>query len=166
MSRFTRNLISRFTSSRRMRLTVGAAVAALALTAVAVFAYWTSSGEGKGEVSVSSGGAGFEVSSSPISGLYPTANLAVAVKVKNKDENQPERLTKLEAEVEKTSKETEPEPCKKSWFVVSPAAQEPKVVLVHGEAKEYTVHLEMKEEATENQNGCKGATVTLKYKAS
>jgi hypothetical protein len=141
-------------SKKRTRLVVAGIAVMLGLTATA-FAYWTSSGEGKGEVTATSGGAGFEVS-----------NLAVTVKVKDKDENQPERLTKLEAEVEKTSKETEPEPCKKTWFVASPASQEPKVTLAHGETKEYTVHLEMKEEATENQNGCKGATVTLKYKAS
>lgn len=152
---------------RRGRVIVALTTLVLALLAGAVaFAYWTSSGEGKGEVTASSGGAGFEVTSTTVSGLYPSANPAVTVKVKNKDENQPERLTKLEAEVEKTSKETEPEPCKKTWFVASPASQEPKVVLAHGETKEYTVHLEMKEEAAENQNGCKGATVTLKYKAS
>ncbi len=142
-----------------------ATVAALAVTATVAVAYWTSSGEGHGEATASSGGAGFEVTSTTVSGLYPSANPVITVKVKNKDENQPERLTKLEAEVEKTSKESEPEPCKKTWFAVSPASQEPKVVLAHGETKEYTVHLEMKEEA-ENQNGCKGATVTLKYKAS
>lgn len=155
----------RFTKIKGTRLAFSVVVLVLALTVGAAFAYWTSSGEGHGEVTASSGGAGFEVTSSTVSGIYPTANLAVTVKVKNKDENQPEHLTKLEAEVEKTSKETEPEPCKKTWFVASPASQEPKVVIAHGETKEYTVHLEMKEEA-ENQNGCKGATVTLKYKAS
>ncbi len=165
MSRRAHILVSRLTHTRRAKFTLGAAVGLLTLTAVAAFAYWTSTGEGHGEVTASSGGAGFEVTSSTVSGLYPSGNLAVTVKVKNKDENQPERLTKLEAEVEKTSKESEPEPCKKSWFVVSPTSQEPKITLVHGETKEYTVHLEMKEEA-ENQNGCKGGTITLKYKAS
>jgi hypothetical protein len=144
---------------------VVAMLALLGITAAVAVAYWTASGEGHGEATASSGGAGFEITSTTVSGLYPSANPAITVKVKNKDENQPERLTKLEAEVEKTSKESEPEPCKKTWFVVSPASQEPKAVIVHGETKEYTVHLEMKEEA-ESQNGCKGATVTLKYKAS
>ena len=108
--------------------------------------------------------AGFslEVSSVAVEGLYPGANPAVTVKVKDKDANQAEFLTKLEAEVEKTSAAE----CKKEWFVVSPASQEPKVLLAHGETKEYTVHLEMKEEAAVNQNACKGASVTLKYKAS
>jgi len=108
--------------------------------------------------------AGFslEVSSVAVEGLYPGANPAVTVKVKDKDANQAEFLTKLEAEVEKTSAAE----CKKEWFMVSPASQEPKVLLAHGETKEYTVHLEMKEEAAVNQNACKGASVTLKYKAS
>lgn len=152
-------------NKKRTRLLFGALTAVSALLVSAAFAYWTSSGEGHGEVSASSGGAGFEVTSTPVSGLYPSDNLAVTVKVKNKDENQPERLTKLEAEVEKTSKEGESEPCKKTWFVASPASQEPKLVIAPSETKEYTVHLEMKEEP-ESQNGCKGASVTLKYRAS
>jgi hypothetical protein len=94
--------------------------------------------------------------------LYPGGNPVVTVKVKDKDANQAEYLTKLEAEVEKTSVAE----CKKEWFVVSPASQEPKILIAHGETKEYTVHLEMKEEAAVNQNACKGASVTLKYKAS
>lgn len=155
-----------FICSLRRRAAAAAALALLAAGASVAVAYWTASGEGKGEATASSGGAGFEVSSGVVSGLYPGGSSTITVKVKDKDENQPERLTKLEAEVEKTSKETEPEPCKKTWFVLAPASQEPKVTLAHGETREYTVKLEMKEEATENQNGCKGATVTLKYKAS
>lgn len=150
--------------SRRHAL-LAVLAAALVASATAAFAYWTSAGEGTGQVSASSGGAGFEVTSSLASGLYPSANVAVAVKVKNKDSSQPERLSRLEVEVEKTSKESEPEPCKKSWFVATPGSQEPAVVIGPSESKEYTAHLEMKEES-ENQNGCKGATVTLKYKAS
>lgn len=166
MSRFTRRTTSRITSrithSRRTRLIAGLAAAIMALTAAGVFAYWTSSGEGSGEAKANYASASFEVSSAAVEGLYPGDDPAVAVKVKDKDANQAEYLTKLEAEVEKTSAAE----CKKEWFVVSPASQEPKVLIAHGETKEYTVHLEMKEEATVNQNACKGATVTLKYKAS
>jgi len=134
----------------------------LTLGAGAAVAYWTSSGEGSGEVKANYASASFEVSSAVVEGLYPGDNPAVTVKVKDKDANQAEYLTKLEAEVEKTSAAE----CKKEWFVVSPASQEPKVLIAHGETKEYTVHLEMKEEAAVNQNACKGASVTLKYKAS
>ena len=84
------------------------------------------------------------------------------MKVKDADANQNEFLTKLETEVEKTSVVE----CKKEWFEVTPASQEPKVVVAHGETKEYTVTLKMKEEAAVNQNACKGASITLKYKAS
>ena len=125
-------------------------------------AYWTSSGEGTGTVKASSGGAAFEVTSTLVEGLYPGGSSAVTVKVKDVEASQSEYLTKLEAEVEKTSVVE----CKKEWFEVTPASQEPKVVIAHGETKEYTVNLKMKEEAAVNQNACKSASITLKYKAS
>ena len=155
-------IMSRFANIKRKRLVLGGVILALALASSAAFAYWTSSGEGSGEVKANYASASFEVSSAVVEGLYPGGNPAVTVKVKDKDANQAEYLTKLEAEVEKTSVAE----CKKEWFVVSPASQEPKVLVAHGETKEYTVHLEMKEEAAVNQNACKGASVTLKYKAS
>jgi len=152
----------RFFNIKKSRLTFGVVVLVMGMVAAGVFAYWTSSGEGSGEVKANYASASFEVSSVVVEGLYPGDNPAVTVKVKDKDANQAEYLTKLEAEVEKTSAAE----CKKEWFVVSPASQEPKVLIAHGETKEYTVHLEMKEEAAVNQNACKGASVTLKYKAS
>jgi hypothetical protein len=147
---------------KKTRLAFGVVVLVLAMSAAAAFAYWTSSGEGSGTVKASSGGAAFEVSSTLVEGLYPGGSSAVMVKVKDVEASQSEYLTKLEAEVEKTSV-TE---CKKEWFEVTPATQEPKVVVAHGETKEYTVNLKMKEEAAVNQNACKGASITLKYKAS
>jgi hypothetical protein len=153
--------MSRFLNTKKNRLAIGGVVLALVLAAGA-YAYWTSSGEGTGTVKASSGGAAFEVSSTLVEGLYPGGSSAVTVKVKDVDASQNEFLTKLEAEVEKTSVAE----CKKEWFEVTPASQEPKVVLAHGETKEYTVNLKMKEEAAVNQNACKGASITLKYKAS
>jgi len=153
--------MSRFLKTKKKRLALGGVVVALVMAATAI-AYWTSSGEGSGEVKANYASATFEVSSAAVENLYPGANPVVTVKVKDKDANQAEYLTKLEAEVEKTSAAE----CKKEWFVVSPASQEPKVLIAHGETKEYTVHLEMKEEAAVNQNACKGASITLKYKAS
>jgi hypothetical protein len=153
--------MSRFLKTKKKRLTLAGVVVALVMAATAV-AYWTSSGEGTGTVKASSGGAAFEVSSTLVEGLYPGGSSAVTVKVKDVDASQNEFLTKLEAEVEKTSAVE----CKKEWFEVTPASQEPKVVVAHGETKEYTVNLKMKEEVAVNQNACKSATVTLKYKAS
>ncbi len=153
--------MSRIFNTKKQRLALGAVVLALVLVATAV-AYWTSSGEGTGTVKASSGGAAFEVSSTLAEGLYPGGSSAVTVKVKDVEASQSEYLTKLEAEVEKTSAVE----CKKEWFEVTPASQEPKVVVAHGETKEYTVNLKMKEEAAVNQNACKSASITLKYKAS
>ena len=153
--------MARFLKTKKNRVAIGGVVLALVLAAGA-YAYWTSSGEGTGTVKASSGGATFEVSSTLVEGLYPGGSSAVTVKVKDVDASQNEFLTKLEAEVEKTSVAE----CKKEWFEVTPASQEPKVVVAHGETKEYTVNLKMKEEAAVNQNACKGASITLKYKAS
>jgi len=153
--------MSRFINTKKKRLMLGGVVLALVLAAGA-YAYWTSSGEGTGTVKASAGGAAFEVSSTLVEGLYPGGSSAVTVKVKDVDASQNEFLTKLEAEVEKTSVAE----CKKEWFEVTPASQEPKVVIAHGETKEYTVNLKMKEEVAVNQNACKGASITLKYKAS
>jgi hypothetical protein len=153
--------MSRFINTKKKRLALGGVVVALVMAATAI-AYWTSSGEGTGTVKASSGGAAFEVTSTLAEGLYPGGSSAVAVKVKDVEASQSEYLTKLEAEVEKTSAVE----CKKEWFEVTPASQEPKVLIAHGETKEYTVNLKMKEEAAVNQNACKSASITLKYKAS
>jgi hypothetical protein len=154
--------MSRFANIKRKRLAFGGVILALALVAGAAFAYWTGSGEGSGTAKSNYAGASFEVSSGLVENLYPGASAAVTVKVKDADANQNEYLTKLEAEV----KETSVAECKKEWFEVTPASQEPKILVVHGETKEYTVTLKMKEEAAVNQNACKGASVTLHYKAS
>lgn len=153
--------MSRILNTKKTRLAFGAVVVALAMVATAV-AYWTSSGEGTGTVKSNYASASFEVSSGLVENLYPGGSAAVTVKVKDADAGQNEYLTKLETEV----KETSVTECKKEWFEVTPASQEPKVVVAHGETKEYTVSLKMKEEAAVNQNACKGASVTLRYKAS
>jgi hypothetical protein len=153
--------MSRFFHIKKSRLGIGVVVALLALVAGAI-AYWTSSGEGSGTAKANYASASFEVSSGLVENLYPGGSAAVTVKVKDTDANQNEYLTKLEAEV----KETSVTECKKEWFEVTPASQEPKVVVAHGETKEYTVSLKMKEEASVNQNACKGASVTMHYKAS
>jgi hypothetical protein len=154
--------MSRLINMKKNRLAIGGAMVALVLVAGVAFAYWTSSGEGTGTAKANYASPSFEVSSTLVENLYPGGSAAITVKVKDIDANQNEYLTKLEAEV----KETSVAECKKEWFEVTPASQEPKVVVVHGETKEYTVNLKMKEEAAVNQNACKGASVTLKYKAS
>ncbi len=153
--------MSRILRKRKSRVGMGA-VAVLATMAVTAIAYWTTTGEGSGTVKASSGSTAFEVSSGLVEGLYPGGSSSVTVKVKNTEASQNEYLTKLEAEVTETSVAE----CKKEWFEVTPTSQEPKVLVTHGETKEYAVNLKMKEEAAVNQNACKGASVTVHYKAS
>jgi hypothetical protein len=146
---------------RKRRVIVGALVALLAMAGAAI-AYYTSSGEGNGTAKANYANASFEVSSATVENLYPGGSVSVAVKVKNTDANISEYLTKLEAEI----KETSVAECKKEWFELTPASQEPKTLIAHGETKEYTLTLKMKEEAAVNQNSCKAASITLHYKAS
>ena len=154
--------MSRLFSIKKTHLAFGVVVVVLSLVTAAALAYWTSSGEGSGTVKSNYASASFEVSSALVEDLYPGGSSVVTVKVKDSDASQNEYLTKLETEI----KETSVTECKKEWFEVTPALQEPKVVVAHGETKEYTVTLKMKEEASVNQNACKGASVTLHYKAS
>ena len=151
-----------FSNIRKYRLVFGVVAAVVAMATAAAYAYWTGSSEGSSTVKANYAGASFEVGGVLAENLYPGASATVTVKVKDTDANENEYLTKLEAEV----KETSAAECKKEWFEVTPASQEPKVVVAHGETKEYTVSLKMKEEASVNQNACKGASVTLHYKAS
>jgi hypothetical protein len=146
---------------RKRRVIAGALLALLAMGGAAI-AYYTSSGEGTGTAKANYAGASFEVSSALVENLYPGGSVSVAVKVKDTDANVNEFLTKVEAEI----KETSVAECKKEWFELTPASQEPKVVIAHGETKEYTFTLKMKEEAAVNQNSCKAASITLHYKAS
>jgi hypothetical protein len=154
--------MSRFLHIKKKRLTAGVVVALLLMVSAAAFAYWTSSGEGTGSVKSNYASAPFEVTSATVENLYPGGSAAVQVKVKNVDPAQSEFLTKLEVEV----KETSVVECKKEWFEVTPASTEPKVLIAAGLTKEYAVSLKMKEEAAVNQNACKGASITLRYKAS
>jgi flagellar basal body-associated protein FliL len=147
--------------TRKRRVIAGVVVVMLA-SAGAAIAYWTSSGEGTGTAKANYASASFEVTSTLAENLYPGGSVAIAVKVKDTDAKVSEYLTKLEAEI----KETSAVECKKEWFEATPATQEPKVLIAAGETKEYTVTLKMKEEALVNQNACKGASITLKYKAS
>lgn len=154
-------MVRRVLLTRKGRLAAGAVVASI-VVAGSAFAYWTSSGEGTGTAKANYTSSSFEVTSGLAENLYPGGSVSVPVKVKDVDAKLSEYLTKLETEI----KETSVAECKKEWFEATPATQEPKVLLLAGETKEYTVTLKMKEEAAVNQNACKGASITLRYKAS
>ena len=134
----------------------------LAMVSAVAFAYWTSTGEASSAINSNYASAPFEVTSGSVESLYPGGSAAVAVRVKNVDPAQSEFLTGLEVEV----KETSVVGCSKEWFEVTPASIEPRVLVANGETKGYVVTVKMKEEALVNQDGCRGASVTLRYKAS
>jgi len=132
------------------------------MVSAVAFAYWTSTGEASSAINSNYASTPFEVTSGPVENLYPGGSAAVAVKVKNVDPAQSEFLTGLEVEV----KETSVVGCSKEWFEVTPASIEPRVLVADGETKRYVLTVKMKEEALVNQDACRGASVTLRYKAS
>ena len=151
-----------FLRIEKKRLTLGVLVGLLAMVSAVAFAYWTSTGEASSAINSNYASTPFEVTSGPVENLYPGGSAAVAVKVKNVDPAQSEFLTGLEVEV----KETSVVGCSKEWFEVTPASIEPRVLVADGETKRYVLTVKMKEEALVNQDACRGASVTLRYKAS
>src|SRR5271165_1068265 len=167
-------LMRKFLSKKKTRVGLGLFVTTLALAASAI-AYWTATeGTGTGVVKASAGGAGWEVSSTEVEGLFPGGTKSVTVKVKNKDAAQAEYLAKVETLVKSVENaaatEAEAEAgakCWLGWFKVSEnAVQEPKEVVPHETTVKKTAKVELEEKATKNQNGCKGKKLTLEYKAS
>jgi hypothetical protein len=151
-----------FLRIEKKSLTLGVLVGLLAMLSAVAFAYWASTGEAASAINSKYAGAPFEVTSGVVESLYPGGSDAVAVKVKNVDPTQSEFLTGLEAEV----KETSVAACRKEWFEVTPASIEPRVLIAAGETKGYVLTVKLKEEALVNQDACRGASVTLRYKAS
>ena len=151
-----------FLRIEKKRLTLGVLACLLAMVSAVAFAYWTSTGEASSATDSNYASAPFEVTSATVENLYPGGSAAVAVKVKNVDPAQSEFLTRLEVEV----KETSVVGCRKEWFEVTPASMEPRVLVADGETKGYLLTVKLKEEALVNQDACRGASVTLRYKAS
>jgi hypothetical protein len=151
-----------FLRIEKKRLTLGVLVGLLAMVSTVAFAYWTSTGAASSAINSNYASAPFEVTSGPVENVYPGGSAAVAVKVKDVDPAQSEFLTGLDVEVEETSVVG----CRKEWFEVTPASMEPRALVADGETKEYVLTVKLKEEALVNQDACRGASVTLRYKAS
>ena len=152
-------------------------VSLLAVVAGAI-AYWSATGSGEGEYAkAKSSTTNFEVTNVEGTELYTGGTSEPKAKIKDLESTGNEHLKKLTAEVKAVSSSgtlVEAETgakCYVGWFEVKKVngtagtSAEPNENLEHGATKEYPVEVAMKEEATKNQNGCKGAKVTLKYTA-
>lgn len=168
-------MYSRIFKSKTSRIVAGLAATLLVLTAGAV-AYWSATGSGEGEYAKAKAATtNFEVTNVEGAELYPGGSAEPKAKVKDIETVGFEHVKKLTAEVKAVSNSgtlVEAETgakCYQGWFEVKKVngtagtSAEPNENIEHGATKEYPVEVLMKEEATKNQNGCKGAKVTLKY---
>jgi len=167
-------------SGRRQqrRLAVGILIAALA-TVSGAMAYWTVSATSEGEYAKTKATiAGLTITNVEGTELYPGGTAAPKAKVENTEASASDRVKTLSAAVEAVTNSgtlTEAETgakCYKGWFEVKKVdgttgtSGEVNATITHGASAEYPVEVEMKEEATKNQNGCKSVHVTLKYTVS
>jgi hypothetical protein len=164
-----------FRRIRRKRRSAGIAVVILVFAAGAL-AYWSASGTGEGEYAKTKASTtNFEVTNTEGAELFPGGTAEAKAKVKDTEAAGFEHIKKLTAKVESVTNSgtlVEAETgskCYVGWFKIEKVngtagtSQEPNENIEHGATKEYPVEVKMLEEATKNQNGCKGVKLTLKY---
>jgi hypothetical protein len=151
-----------FIKRRTRNAAIVGTLVVLALGGVAAFAYFTTSGEGNGEVKVSRELEPFKVEAPAVEGLTPGSSVEQTVTVRNASEKSA-HLSEVEASIGTNSKEGEG--CKKEWFHVTPAAQSAIAELAAGGTKSVKVTVSMTDPEAENQDACKGTSLTIHYAA-
>jgi hypothetical protein len=142
-------------------------------------AYWTVSASSEGEYAkTKSTIAGLTVTNVEGSELYPGGAATPKAKVENTEASASDHIKNLSAAVEAVTNSgtlVEAEAgtkCYKGWFEIKKVngttgtSVEVNATVTHGASAEYPVEVEMKEEATKNQNGCKNQHITIKYSVS
>ena len=166
---------TRFLKNRKTRVAAGLLATILALVAGAI-AYWSATGSGEGEYAKAKvSTTNFEVTNVEGAELYPGGVAEPKAKVKDTETAGSEHIKKLTAKIESVTNSgtlVEAEAgskCFVGWFKIEKVngtagtSAEPNENIEHEKSKEYPVEVKMLEEATKNQNGCKGVKLTLKY---
>jgi hypothetical protein len=142
--------------SKKSRIT--AAVAGVALVAVgggAAYAYWTTTGSGNGTATNSAGGGTVALYATFNGGLAPGNTVDVAYTADNPTTSSTV-VGPLAAEVTTSN----PEGCLPEWFHVTAVTSNTNVAAGKTGASVGTGKLSF-DDATENQDACKGAVVTV-----
>jgi hypothetical protein len=142
-------------------------------------AYWTVSATSEGEYAkTKSSLSGLTITNVEGAELYPGGTASPKAKLENTEASASDHIGTLSAAVEAVTNSgtlVEAEAgtkCYKGWFEVKKVngatgtSDAINANIAHGASAEYPVEVEMKEEASKNQNGCKNVHVTLKYSAS
>jgi hypothetical protein len=151
----------------------------LLATVSGAIAYWTVSATSEGEYAKTKATiAGLTITNVEGTELYPGGTAAPKAKVENTEASASDHIKTLAAAVisvtnSGTLAEAETgSKCYVGWFEIKKVngttgtSAEIGATITHGATAEYPVEVEMKEEATKNQNGCKSQHVTLKYTVS
>jgi hypothetical protein len=166
-------------SRRRQRFLALVVFLGVLGTVTGAIAYWTVSASSEGEYAkTKSTIAGLAISNIEGSELYPGGAATPKAKVENTESSASDHVKTLSVAVEAVTNSgtlVEAEAgtkCYKGWFEVKKVngtagtSVEINATITHGASAEYPVEVEMKEESTKNQNGCKSQHVTLKYSVS
>ena len=170
----------------KKRIVMAAGVLVVALGATAAFAYWTASGTGNGNATAGSD-SGVSILGVGFSGtLYPDATVNVRFVVQNLSAHTPVQVDKVVAdqgaydsvahtyawpggiEIAAAPNSDVTHTCDAAWFTYTAG---PAIAQNIAASSSYPVHadgsggtLKMSNETSSNQDGCKGATITLHLK--
>jgi hypothetical protein len=167
-------------SSRRHRRILVGVISLVVFGAVtAAIAYWTVSATSEGEYAkTKSAIAGLTITNVEGAELYPGGTATAKAKLANSEASGSDHVKTLAASTEAVTNSgtlVEAEAgtkCYVGWFeikTVNATAGTSATIsanITHGTSAEYPVEVEMKEQTTKNQNGCKNQHITIKYTAS
>lgn len=154
------------------------AIAVLAIASIAI-AYWTTSGSGSGTATAGSD-AGVTVDGNPADGITPGGSVAVTSVIHNAH-NQPQYVKSLAVSISVSNAynaTSNPTGCKAADFTYkadaddgatnpasNPHTSDVSTEIAANATKSIDGHVHMAS-TSENQDGCKNATVTLNYTAN
>jgi len=162
---------------KRKKLTLAVSAVAVVALAGAAFAYWTANGTGDGNASVGSD-SGVTITNVTFQAtMYPAAVVNVSFKVNNSSSNTAVQVDKVAAdptassftngvEIVTSPNSDATHPCKADWFTYSGVTIGQHIAASGSYTAAYGSGgtLTMSDSTTENQDGCKGATIKLHLK--
>jgi hypothetical protein len=148
----------------KKRAILALTVVATLVAAVGAYAYWTTTGSGTGSATVASSNGTVTLHASFANGLTPGGSKTVSFTADNAGSSNlyVGTVTSVVSVSNAYDATTNPTGCKASWFSI-PAVGENQVIPAgsNGLALTNSGTITFNDSGSENQDGCKGATVTL-----
>ena len=149
----------------RKRYVIPAAVVVTVLMAsVGAYAYWSTAGAGSGSAGVQNGNATpLVIHSGPVTGLYPGGSQAVSFTVDNPN---PSSAYVATIHLSNVAVDSDHSSCVTSDFTMADVNENTRVLANASGAAMPTSGTLAFADTTANQDGCKGATLTLSFTSS